>query len=346
MKKLFFSLFSLVFLSADEIERLTREAEIYEQAGDYKNAMLLYKKAAMRAQNNSNLKPVEIADNNASNLNNQSAPKIADNSNFNGEKTAEFRGDEPRAQERASLAREVENDTDISLAGIKLHRENYILPASWNGGHSSENRAFETKFQISAKKALWEGASGASVNLAYTQTSWWQTAKASALFRETNSMPEIFTDLPLEKWLANGDFAGLPQTLRLGFLHQSNGKSGEKSRSWNRLYAQAFWRFGDFSVSPRFWARVREADDDNPGIENYAGRGDIELRYNFGRQYVSARIANNLRLSQNRGNIELGYVFPLFDGFYGYVQYFNGYAESMIDYDQHTNRIGVGFLVK
>ena len=49
----------------------------------------------------------------------------------------------------------------------------------------------------------------------------------------------------------------------------------------------------------------------------------------------------------SEGAGEPGWSFPLGDFRYlrGYVQYFNGYGESLIDYNQRMYRIGVGFAL-
>ena len=58
----------------------------------------------------------------------------------------------------------------------------------------------------------------------------------------------------------------------------------------------------------------------------------------------SLRLMNNLR-STNRTSVEFGYSFPMGDTIKGFFQYYNGYGESLIDYDRSTTRIGLGFML-
>ena len=53
---------------------------------------------------------------------------------------------------------------------------------------------------------------------------------------------------------------------------------------------------------------------------------------------------NNLESGFDRGAVEAGWSFPLGNYPYlkGYIQYFYGYGESLIDYDRRVNRIGIG----
>ena len=89
-----------------------------------------------------------------------------------------------------------------------------------------------------------------------------------------------------------------------------------------------------------------EADqDDNPDITDYLGHGDLLLAYKWREQTLALTLRNNLDLSNNRGAVQLEYTFPLNDRVKGYVQYFNGYGESLIDYNRSVSRFGLGIAL-
>jgi phospholipase A1 len=259
----------------------------------------------------------------------------------------DFAGEELLVGKR--LAEEVATASNAWV--ILPHHRNYLLPFTYNNSPSRETwelqqqedsiDKLETKFQISLKTLVWEGILGAGTNLwgAYTQKNWWQLYNGSSPFRETNYQPEVMLTFDND-WRALGFTNTL---LGLGIIHESNGKSGELSRSWNRIAASAVLERRRMSLNIRSWYRVpeRSEDDDNPDIDDYYGYGDITGIWKVDQHEFSVMLRHNLQ-SEGRGAVELEWTFPVNRRFKGYVQYFNGYGESLLEYNRSVNRIGIG----
>ena len=49
--------------------------------------------------------------------------------------------------------------------------------------------------------------------------------------------------------------------------------------------------------------------------------------------------------STNKGSLELGITFPLWGKLRGYVLAFDGYGESLIDYNHRQTRFGIGIAL-
>ncbi|NRD72515.1 phospholipase A [Shewanella sp. VB17] len=245
------------------------------------------------------------------------------------------------------------------------HNVNYILPVTYNTSPNMapfENEAadhqftldnMEAKFQISFKFPLMYNVFGDNGHLfvAYTNQSYWQVynKEISSPFRETNHEPEIFM------MFSNDGQIGL---LRhsfwgIGFAHQSNGKSGDLSRSWNRLYATSIFDSGPFALATKLWWRIPEDEketpsspkgDDNPDIIDYMGNLELTGIYGIDEHRFTMMLRNNLS-NPNYGAIEATWSYPIIGQLRFYTQYFNGYGESLIDYNTHNQRIGIGVSI-
>ena len=317
-KILLFLSLGLSFLMAGGLDDFKRAQEL-EQIGDIKAAMQIYKELAKSSLNEQNV---------MQNLQtSESAPKEA-------------------KLKQADLLREDKSDKNLQNAlGIELYKFNYLLPVTYaKNVPNDERKSVETKFQISLAKPLFYDLFGLRESLvaAYTQTSWWQITRTSAPFRETNYQPEIFLNFASPKYLEQ---IGV-KNLKFGLLHESNGRDGSNSRSWNRAYVQSDFVFGKLSISPRAWMVVGNKGD-NKDILKYIGHGDVRLSYNLNNYIFSLMLRNNLHFDKtNKGAAEISYMFPIFStGVYGYLQYFTGYGESLIDYNRHTDKFGFGFVI-
>lgn len=238
------------------------------------------------------------------------------------------------------------------------HKPNYFLPIAYTS--SPNDRAFlgdadstesldnvEFKFQLSVKFPVAYDVVGRNTSLwfAYTQQAYWQAYNSdiSAPFRDTNHEPEVFIVTKPKH-----SFLGIkPSYVSYGFNHQSNGQTDELSRSWNRFYVDFMFEQGDTIFSLKPWYRLPESSeiDDNPNIENYYGYGEFNLIHVIDDYTVEVMLRNNLKADDNRGAIQLGFTFPLWGKTRGYVQYFNGYGQSLLDYDHQTQSLGVGLML-
>jgi phospholipase A1/A2 len=199
----------------------------------------------------------------------------------------------------------------------------------------------EVKFQISFMFPVVHNIfkDNGSLYVAYTNRSFWQLfdEDLSSPFRETNHEPEI--------WLQfDNDFKVFGLTNRLitaGFVHQSNGRNDPISRSWNRLFANFIFELGQFALGIKPWIIVGDLKG-NEDIQDYMGNIEVRGVYKVNRHTVSLMLRNNLQSGFSKGAFQVDWSFPIYRRVRGYTQYFNGYGESLIDYNVHNNTIGVG----
>ena len=140
----------------------------------------------------------------------------------------------------------------------------------------------------------------------------------------------------------------------LGLVHQSNGQSLPLSRSWNRAYV-----FGaaEKQLSPssflivqaKVWRRFKESatDDDNPGIENFVGRGEFLADWQINpRNSLGVTLKHSLR-SDAKGSARVDWMLapkssPSYSGLRYHVQLFNGYGDSLLDYNRRRTVLSLG----
>jgi len=265
----------------------------------------------------------------------------------------------PQTQDGGALQRRRTDERNIldNPFGLTAYRPNYFLPFTYNSKINKEpfQELFpdihmddiEAKFELSIKARVWGISDKMNLWAAYTQENWWQVYNhnhgTSAPFRETDYQPELFMTYATDYHLGSLDM----DQWQIGFNHQSNGRSDPLSRSWNRIIAGALFEYGDLVINPRVWYRIpeREKDDDNPKTDVYYGWSDVRLAYPWHNMTFSTMLRDNFRTDNNKGAVQLDWSFPLNRRFKGYVQYFYGYGESMIDYDVKTSRIGVGIML-
>lgn len=186
----------------------------------------------------------------------------------------------------------------------------------------------------------------------YTQFMFWDLAEKSKPFRDFTYNPELFYRYSLVRtnYLKSIDF-GI-------FGHNSNGKKDADSRSLDKHYVRFnFDREGRRWVT-RFGAQLSylyDFDDTNLDIQRYIG--PLSLSVSFiqlfdswvDKSEVSLSAAPGGKFADNwgRGGYQLAWSFrfgkfSLVPAFY--MQYYYGYAETLLNYDQQVSEFRGGII--
>lgn len=201
------------------------------------------------------------------------------------------------------------------------------------------------RFQISLKYRLFtpndpqKPGFADNIYVGYTQTSLWDLSSDSRPFVDTSFKPSLF-------WRQDAVWRKDGSPFFLGFQggveHESNGKSGDDSRSLNFFYVQPEfnYRLGHGSTLT-FSPRVKHyfAYSSTPDYGDYAGNVDWRLRWAQDNGLVLTAMYR--RGKQNRYTTQLEAAWPLKRTFlnmngYFHVQYFKGYGETFLGYQEKS----------
>jgi phospholipase A1/A2 len=246
---------------------------------------------------------------------------------------------------------------------VRTYQPNFFLPIHHTsdinrapaspGMQSTASPGFkknEAKLQISLRVKVSQDLlfPGADLWLAYTQRSLWQLwdKDESSPFRSTDYQPEAIYVMPVPARLAALPFGWNLRMIQLGAVHQSNGQSAPLSRSWNRVYLGAGFERDDFGLMLRVNQRLRvQSFDDNRDIDDYIGRGEVQMNWQHAASTVGVTWRTNL--TSSRGSLQLDITRPVFAdkpaGLRWYMQIFSGYGETLLDYNHRQTSIGLGF---
>jgi outer membrane phospholipase A len=215
--------------------------------------------------------------------------------------------------------------------------------------HTNARFQLSLKFRISPPADNDAPTFWNNIYFGYTQTSVWDIGKDSAPFRDTSYKPALF-------WLSDRVWESADQRTSAGFEggleHESNGQGGADSRAVNSIYLRPTlrYRFGDGStlsftpkIRPKMW------DGENPDLADYRGHVDYLLRWAQDDGLMLSALA---RQGSKQGSLQLDAAYPLrklgLSGINGYLhmQYFTGYGETLLDYNQRAaSQLRIGLMI-
>ena len=246
------------------------------------------------------------------------------------------------AQEKVdadSLRRDFDNQPYFGL-----YKDNYFIfgpPIGYKPTKENTN----IKFQISISQKLTRSTLpfGTYLYLFYTQKVFWNVLENSMPMTDLNFNPGVGLAKPL---FVKNRFIG-----KVFFIleHESNGRDGDASRSWNKVsFGANIMIDPNLMVNGKVWIPIVDGGY-NRDILDYSGI------YQVGMQFFSKnrRFNGSINLTKRRGwnlnyntTIELAYRLWARDNKFLFLQYYNGYGEGLLEYNKFHSQLRVGIVIK
>jgi len=246
------------------------------------------------------------------------------------------------AQELNNESKTLKNEI-MDMPSFTIYGDNYLITGTTLGETPDANNS-DAKLKIGFKQRLTNKRLPFNTYLFFTyqQIAFWDVFKKSFPFREINYNPSLAL---VKAHYKNGEYNGF---IQFQFEHESNGLDGDSSRSWNR-FSLIYERFLSQRLTGRakVWVPIGNMDG-NPDITDFRGYQELSLSYKMNQHFIfetQMRKAFSLDL---KGSILIGANYRISERSdqFIYLQYFLGYSENLIDYNQSTQRLRIGIVFK
>lgn len=225
-----------------------------------------------------------------------------------------------------------------------LFRDNYFVLGTALGEKPTRFNS-DVKFQISIAQRLTKSTLpwNTYLFLTYSQKCMWNVFEESLPMRDLNFNPGI----GLGKLLIVKD--RLIGKMMLLVEHESNGRDGEDSRSWNKISLSAsIFVDPQFMVHGKVWIPIIDGQN-NKDILKYSGiyQTGIQVTSKNKRFGMAITLVKRQGFNLNFNTIiELNYKLFKKDNQYLFLQYYNGYGENLLDYNKFHSRLRAGIVIK
>lgn len=225
-----------------------------------------------------------------------------------------------------------------------LYKDNYFIAGTTIDGKPTATNS-DVKFQVSIAQRLTKSTLpfNTYLYLFYTQKCMWNVFENSMPMRDFNFNPGI----GLAKHLfVKNRYVG---KVTLMIEHESNGRDGIESRSWNKVsLASNIFIDPNFMVHGKVWIPIIDGQN-NQDILYYSGIYQVGTTFTT----PNKRFGFALTMVKRKGwNFKYNTIwevnYRLFkdENQFLFLQYYNGYGENLLDYNQYHSRLRIGLVIK
>ncbi len=224
-----------------------------------------------------------------------------------------------------------------------MYRDNYFITGIPTN-KEIDNYTANAKFQISLRQRLTKSVLpfNSLLMLTYTQKSFWDVYQKSCPFADNNYNPGLAIAKPV---ICKNKLTGIGI---VAFEHESNGRSDSlESRSWNYFVLTATYFYNlNFTFQVKIWPGW--AGGDNPDLYDYRGYGLVAVNYRSSNDRLWITVIINPRKGLGNANTQVEMNFKLSSkaNQYLFLQWYNGYGESLLKYNNYTSMIRMGICLK
>jgi len=229
------------------------------------------------------------------------------------------------------------------LPAFGVYKDTYFTTGIPLDRKIDENSA-DVLFQVSVRHRLTKSRLpfNTFLYLTYTQKSFWNLYAESAPFKDNNYNP----GLGLGKYIIhNNVYKG---TVFLQIEHESNGKDGDNSRSWNMISLSSKYYYNlQLFFGLKLWIPIVDGDN-NKNLVDYRGIGNFSVDYvtKNGRWWLSAELNPRKGFGNVNTILTAGFKVSKKDNQYLYARFYNGKGDSLLDYDRYCMNLRIGFCIK